>query len=306
VFPIRTFRCRRALGFGPAYSLLLGILLCGFVFFGATESTAQRRLPPRPIPYSELDKEEGIARLEEMRRMGVPGVYSFLFELRYMPRRGKEKRFRGQMWGARNESGPVFRYELWSPGKEDEQILRFLVQNGPEPSVWTFDTAAPGQGVREIPIEELLTPVGEMEFTPFDLQMPFVYWPNFSYEGLSRVRGRSSHGFFMKPPAEFAAAHPELKGVRMFLDAEFNAMTGAELVGEGDQVWLSFNIIEIKRVGDQWLVKTIDFLDRKDGDKTRLSVGAAALDLAPERFRFSADALAEPFTSVPREDFTFF
>src|SRR5690606_23905200 len=120
------------------------------------------------------------------------------------------------------------------------------------------------------------------------------------------VRGRSSHGFLMYPPAEVAAAFPWLEGVRMFLDAEFNALTGAELVGEENEVLRSFNIIDIKRVDDEWIVKTIDYRNRSSGDKTRLSIGGAVLDLPEAPFSFKPEALEDSFPTVPREDFSFF
>jgi len=282
---------------------LFFVLIVGFA---GSEAEAQRRLPQRPIPYTELEQEEGVARLREMRQLGITGVYSLLAEVRVMPRRGKESRFQGQVWGTRNEIGPIYRYEFWDRENAEKGTLRFLVQNGEDRSIWVFDTADSEAGLREIPIEELFTPIEGMEFTPFDLQLPFIYWEHFSYEGLSRVRGRSSHGFLMKPPQALAEAFPWLEGVRMFLDAEFNAMTGAEIVGEKGKVLRAFNIIDIKRVDDQWLLKTVDYRNETSGDKTRLSIGAAALGLEEHRFRFTPEMLEEPFPAISRDEFVIF
>lgn len=267
---------------------------------------AQRRLPPRPIPYSELDREEGEQRLVELRRVGIEGVYTFLFELRVMPRRGKETVFRGQMWGNRNAEGPVYRYDLWETGKQEERVQRYLVQNGVKSGIWLFDTAEKEKGVVKLEVGDLFTPIRETTFDPFDLLMPFIYWENFEYQGLSRVRGRSSHGFLMLPPGEVAAEFPWLQGVRMFIDAEFNALTGAEIVGSNGEVLRVFNIIDIKGIDDQWFPKTIDYRNEKTGNKTRLSLQAAALQLPEERFEFVPAALAEPFPALPRDRFTFF
>lgn len=283
-------------------SIFLALLSAGAL----PTADAQRRLPPRSIPYSELEREEGVERLEEMRRLGIPGVYSFLFDLRVMPRRGEESRFRGQMWGARDSRGPAFRYEIRVPGDQENRILRYFARNGFEPEIWAYDTSDEESGVREVPLEELFTPIGPTGFTPFDLQMPFIFWEEFAYEGLSRVRGRSSHGFLMYPPDNVKREFPWLEGVRMFLDAEFNALTGAELVGEGSEVIRSFNIIEVKRVEDEWIVKTIDYRNGRSGDKTRLSIGGAALDLPEEDFSFSPDTLQDSFPTLPRDQFNFF
>jgi hypothetical protein len=304
VISIRSCGCPRRFVAGH---LLFFFLLALFLGTAANEAEAQRRgVQPRPIPYSELEREQGIERLAEMRQMGFEGVHSFLFELRVMPRRGAEERFRGQMWGSRNRQGPVFRYEIWSPGEQEKQTLRFFVQNGFEPEIWIYDTAAEQAAVRQLGREELFTPVEGTDFTPFDLQMPFLFWEDFAYEGLSRVRGRSAHGFLVYPPAELAREFPWLEGVRMFLDAEFNALLGAELVGEGNEVLRSFNIIDIKGVDDEWIPKSIDYRDRRSGDKTRLSIQGAAMGLPEEPFPFSPQALEESFPVIPRERFSFF
>ena len=289
----------------------LSFLLIAFAFaflWGAIlpEAEAQRRLPPRPIPYSELERAEGVERLDEMRRMGFAGVHSFLFDLRVMPRRGAEERFRGQVWGSQNELGPVFRYEIRYNGEQEGRTLRFFVQNGFEPEIWTHDTSEPEAPARKLAIEEIFTPIDGTDFTPFDLQMPFLFWEDFAYEGLSRVRGRSAHGFLMYPPAEMAAEYPWLQGVRMFLDAEFNALLGAEVAGNESDVLRSFNIIDIKAVEEEWIPKTIDYRNRVSGDKTRLTIRGAAMGLPEDAFPFTPEALEESFPTIPRERFSLF
>lgn len=284
---------------------VLALLLLAFLFGAALPLDAQRRLAPRPIPYSELEREEGEQRLQEMRHMGIEGVYSFLFELRVMPRRGDERRFRGQLWGSRNPEGPLFRYDIRTEGG-DGRSLRFLVQNGFDPEIWYFDSSEAPPSVRQLETAELFTPIPGTDFTPFDLQMPYLFWEDFAYEGLSRVRGRSSHGFLMYPPAEVAEEFSWLGGVRMYLDAEFNALTGAEVVAGDLEVLRSFNIIDIKRVGDEWIVKSIDYRDRRTGDKTRLSIYGASFGLPEDGYPFSPEALEEPFPSLSREEISFF
>lgn len=286
--------------------LLVAVCFLSFCWGPSNPLEAQRRIQPRPIPYSELEREEGELRLAEMRQMGIEGVYSFLFELRVMPRRGEDRRLTGQLWGSRNLAGPVFRYEFRSSDGDDDRVLRFLVQNGFAPSIWSYDTAADGPEVQQLGLEELFTEIQDTDFTAFDLQMPYIFWPDFAYEGLSRVRGRSSHGFLTYPPANFQAAHPWLEAVRIFLDAEFNALTGAEILGEGGEVLRSFTIMEIKRVEAEWIVKTIDYRDRVTGDKTRLSIRGATFGLPEDEFRFSPSELERPFPRIPRDQFSLF
>jgi hypothetical protein len=68
----------------------------------------------------------------------------------------------------------------------------------------------------------------------------------------------------------------------------------------------SFNIIDIKGLDDQWFPKTIDYHDRRTGDKTRLAIQGAALNLPPAAFPFFPEALNQPFPTLPRERITFF
>ena len=286
----------------------LTVAVCFLSFLGGMSLPleAQRRIQPRPIPYSELEREQGEQRLAEMRQMGIEGVYSFLFELRVMPRRGEDRRLTGQLWGSRSPAGPVFRYEFRSPEAADERPLRFLVQNGFAPEIWSHDTGEAVPETRKLTLGQLFSEIKGTDFTAFDLQMPYIFWLDFAYEGLSRVRGRSSHGFLMYPPPNFQAAYPWLEGVRIFLDAEFNALTGAEVLGAGGEVLRSFNIMEIKRVEEEWIVKTIDYRDRVTGDKTRLSIRGAAFGLLQDDFPFSPDELEQPFPRIPRDQFSLF
>ena len=61
--------------------------------------------------------------------------------------------------------------------------------------------------------------------------MSFLYWTDFVYEGVARVRGRPAHSFLLYPPADVAAARPELTGVRVLLDTQFQQLVQAEQLG---------------------------------------------------------------------------
>ena len=74
---------------------------------------------------------------------------------------------------------------------------------------------------------EMFQPIAATELTAFDLQMPFLEWPDAVYEGLTKLRGRPAHQFIVYPPREVAEARPELSGVRFHLDAQFNGLVGS-------------------------------------------------------------------------------
>ncbi|MEX2382410.1 MAG: outer membrane lipoprotein-sorting protein [Opitutales bacterium] len=256
-----------------------------------TVSHAQRRFTPRPAPYSELDYEQGKELLSEFRQIGIAGDYTFQFELRSMPRRGQEALYQGNMWGSRNTLGPISLIEITSENMPEETV-RLLVQNGVDAAIWTATRNSEGEfDARKLGVDDLFSPILNTDYTPFDLQMPYIYWQDFEYDGLERIRGRSSHRFIMFPPAELQEQFPDIAGVRIYLDAEFKAMIRAEMLDSDAEVLKTFSILDIKRVQGQWIVKTIDLRDDITRDKTRFRVTDAVMDLFLPGLYFSPENL---------------
>lgn len=248
------------------------------------------RPPPNYVAGGKADQAEGARILGEFRETGIAGTYWLSFELRVMPRQGEEHSLEGEMFGTAGAAGPLTRLAV---GR-----TRWLIQSGPKPAAWT----QPDQGtVHEAAPAETLQPVAGTDFTLFDLQMPFLHWTDFVYEGLAKVRGRPAHQFVLYPPPDFVKARPELSGVRVFLDTQFQALVQAEQLGSDGKPLKIVTLLDLKKVGDQWLVKSIDLRNLITRDKTRLTFRAAALDLALPAATFTPAQLAEPAPAVPRE-----
>ncbi len=236
------------------------------------------------LSVGKLDQAEGRRLVQEFREAGLPGSYYFEIELHILPRRGEEKILRGRMWGARNEQGPVTRIEV---ADEAGRPRRFLLQNGANPGTWRF---ADGR-VAQLPVAELFSPlVAGVELTPFDVELPFLYWPDFTFESLARVAGRPTRVFLFRPPSAFASQFPQLSGVRAYFDTQYNAPVQTELLGRDGRPMKTISLVDAKRVGEQWLLKTIDARNEVTRDKTRLQLTGAAL-----RLDFSS-ALFQPAT----------
>jgi hypothetical protein len=109
--------------------------------------------------------------------------------------------------------------------------------------------------------------------------MPYLYWPNFELTRIDRVRGRPAHTFVFRPPVTFARAHPEVALVRAYLDTQFNVLTQAEQLDPSGRILTSFSLGELKKVGEQWMLKSIDLRNESTRDKTRFLVTAAGLSL---------------------------
>jgi len=248
------------------------------------------RPPPNYVAGAKADQAEGARILANFHQAGIAGDYWLSFELRVMPRQGAERTVAGELLGTRNELGPVTRLHLLNQ--------QWLIQAGPTPSTWT---GSDGAEPRELTSAETLQPVAGTDLTVFDLQMPFLYWTDFVYEGLARIRGRPAHSFVLYPPRELAASRPGLTGVRVAIDTQFQALVQAELLGAKGAAEKTISILDLKKLGEQWIVKAIDVRNHLTREKTRFTVNAAALGLALPGETFGVGQLAKPTPAVPAD-----
>lgn len=253
----------------------LGILL-GMGVAPASAQHKANRLQPRYLSSAPPDPARGAEVLTTFRSMGLPGDYYLEFELEVLPRRGSGRTVPGQMWGSRNAVGPIFRVGLEeTPERAGE---RLLVQNGSTPAAWRRQ-AGPDARLEKLEAAALLDGVAGTGLSVFALQMPFIYWDDYVFEGVTRVRGRTVHAFLMFPPEDFVAAHPEIAGVRVHLDAQFHALMQAVVLGAEEVPLRRVTVLDLKKLNDQWIVKSIDVRDEVTRDKVRFEVTGAALDV---------------------------
>ena len=253
----------------------------------------------RPAPHfvsgGKADQAEGARILGEFHQMGLAGNYMLGFELRVLPRKGAERTIRGQLFGSRNAAGPITRLTLLTAS--DAAEARWLIQGGPAPAAWHW-SGATGQ-TAALTAADAFQPIGGTDLTLFDLQLSFLYWKDFVYEGVARVRGRPAHSFLLYPPADVAAARPGLTGMRVMLDTQFQQLVQAEQLGKDGTAEKTITILDLKKSGEQWMVKSIDVRNSVTRDKTRFDVTAAALGLTLPEVTFTPDALAHDSPAVP-------
>lgn len=252
------------------------------------------RLLPRYVTAGPPDQAEGRRVLEEFRQLGLSGDYYLEFVLEILPRRGERTTVPGRLWGTRTHDGPLTRLALDPATGSD---VRLLVRNGPDAQVWRW---TPGTGAAPMPLEDVLDPLVGSHATPFDLQMPFIHWPEFVFEGATRIRGRIAHAFLLYPTEDFAAAHPNVGGVRIYLDLQFHALMQAVVLDNNEQPLRTLTVLDLKKVEDQWIVKSIDIRNDATRDKTRFRVTGASLGVDFSAGLFTPDALADPVTPPNR------
>ena len=242
------------------------------------------------------DQAQGRGIIERFRESGPAQNYYAEFELRQLPRRGPEKTFRGRMWAGRNQEGSILRVEL-NPGEAGER--RFLVQNGESAAVWFCDPNEVAARPRKIgPLTPL---VPGIETTPFDIQMPFLYWPDETLLSISRAPGlqRPAYVFLFRPPAAFEVSAPAIGGVRAFLDTQYNAPVQTETIGSNGRILKTMSLVDLKKVQGQYMPKEIDVRNEATRDKTRFELTAAAIGVALPPSFFEPAQLSGPASPPP-------
>jgi hypothetical protein len=252
-----------------------------FLLFLATAGSglaAGPALPPADYgAVSASDRASGQAALDEFRQ-AVPDQVYYEFQLELRPRRGDTHSVPGRLWAGHNEAGPVMRLIL-DPGALDER--RWLIQAGPRPAAWRSEGAAPAQSAG---LFEPLFP--GMGVTAFDLLPIYLSWPDETLLSVSRLSSRPAYKFLFRPPAAFAAQHPEIAGMRVYLDTQYKAPARTELLAS-DHVLKTMAVNKVKPMGEHpAVVKQVDLRDEVTRDTTRFDVNAAAvgLDLLPALF----------------------
>jgi len=243
------------------------------------------------VQFGAPDQAEGRRVLAQFRQAGIAGEYYLEFDLRVLPRRGDEQVFHGKLWGGRNGEGAVVRVAVADAAGHER---RLLIQSGENSAIWRSDSASDTPHA----VESFEPLVPGVELTAFELQMPFLYWPDAVLEGVQRIRSRPAHVFLFRPTPAWAAQHPEISGVRAYLDTQFNAPVQTELLGPRDVVLRTLSLVDLQKIGDQYIVKSIDLRNETTRNKTRFQVTGAAVGLEFSRVVFEpvhlSDALEPP------------
>ena len=274
-------------------SAVFGIAAAGLLF-ACVPAVAQAQragtFKPSKTP-DRIDAFEGDARLHSFRNQRLSGDYCFQFQLIHKPRRGANVYYEGTLWGSWSATGPVSRVALQPVVREgDVQLpvprVELIVQNGSHPAVWSRQGAEAGFARMEG--AALFQPIlPEVLFRPFDLQMPYVYWQDYLYEGPDRIgRAGAVQVFRMYPPEGSAANRNWIEAVRIALDDTYNALRRAEVVGRDAEVGSIFEARSFAKVQDQWIVREVSLKDTQTKDSTTFRVKSAAvgIDLNPSIF----------------------
>ncbi|HEX2852644.1 MAG TPA: outer membrane lipoprotein-sorting protein [Opitutaceae bacterium] len=273
--------------FTPALIRRAFFILTAVVVAGTARAAVPAPAPPELAQLNKPDAAEARHIVEQFQQMGLSGQHYLEFQLRVLPRRGPERILEGRLWGGRNPRGDIWRVTLRDASGQER---RLLLQNGANAAAWSFA----GGRIEQVNAGGLFEPFFPgVEISPFDLQMPFFYWPDFALEKVERLRGRPAHVFFFRPPAAVATQNQSISGVRAYLDTQFDAPVQTELIGRDGRVMKTLSLVDLKRVEGQTMVKTVDVRNELTRDKTRFQVTGVALKQEFSPAIFEPATLAE-------------
>jgi len=119
------------------------------------------------------------------------------------------------------------------------------------------------------PVEDarLSDDIAETGLTWSDLSLDFLWWPGAEITGRERVRTRASHVVRIPAPPH----HPELGGVRLWIDTSALLVVRAELLGPDSERLKRIDVDSIIEIEpDVWMVK--DLLIRDHANNRRMGV----------------------------------
>lgn len=263
------------------------LIICSSLFF---EVKGTKPFPARGFAKI-LSSNEAKERLDRYRmhlltlsqRNFYHQGYSFQFKLRHMPRRGAEKETFGEITGPALGSG-IFRVQLGRNLEAEIEESTLLLRNPQKPEAWiiTRESKKP----RRLSTNELFSPlVDGMNQSPFDLLMPFVFWPEI-YRKSGKVAGRPAHLFEFNIPAWVNEARPNWQTIILALDDIYEAPLRIETFEKGISPIRTITLKSFKKVEGQWIVKSLDCQDNRERSNTRLQILSAAtgLDLSSDLF----------------------
>ena len=249
--------------------------------------------------YASLSPAAAEKAISDFRGYRANGDQRMRFTITHAPRRGDETSYTGELCATWTDAGRLVRVEIGKAGEPATARKRFLLVDGANPAVYTLS----GYKVVRADAGALKPLVPGLIFTPYDLQLPFTRWSDYKYRNTERFRGRRTDYFNMKPPADFAKAHPEIGRVELGFDHAYNALMRATTYGADDRAMREISAETFGKIRGQWTIVEMRLRDEVTRDADTLRVDTAALGIALPRSVFSPDALADALPVTPADKF---
>ena len=279
---------------------ILFIILCAVVGLGALNARPRDTFH---VPEADdLSESEQIQYLISIRNFSYANDYVFRFKLKHYPPRSRIITYYGTLYGHFDpKTGNHFeRIILQDRDPEDPKnfitLKDMLLSRGLNNRFWVVEAGEEKNYVKEIPPEQLDQPImPEITLTYFDLLAPYLYWNHFTYLGPDQIKARPTQNFsFLSPEPEDG-----IKAVNVSLDDEFRAILKTAVVDATGNELKAMELVAFKKTEGQYIPKTLDYRDYVNkGNKTRIDIIAAAMDVTLPADLFDPIQLDQPFPAI--------
>ena len=240
------------------FSILMGALLALIFVIGAH---AAPRGGVDTSKVRELTKEEAQKQWTEFSKSGIAKDYTISFEVTHLPRKAKETRATGIIYGTKTPEGfDVSRIKITD---ENNNTAEYILKNSAfVPQVWR--KSSDGKFV-SIPQEKWSEPfLKGFILSPFDLLMPYKFWTP-KYSGVGRI-GQAVHFYTLKPASDFG----DVKSVRIALSREFNAPVEATTYADAYTPLKTLSLSSVKKADGLWIMRELSLRDDATRDRDKL------------------------------------
>jgi len=214
--------------------------------------------------------------------------YVYQFEFINFLQSGSNQVFHGILSGPSPHSS-IVRLDLLSDLKSINPLKSFLLIRDVNGSVaWQWNQNL--HAAQLLTEKETLQPfINGVNHTPFDFMMPFINWSS-QYEKSGRVCGRHAHLFSFIFPNDNGYSRG-LKSVRVAIDDGYDVPLRMEYMDGGILPERTFSLQSFKKIGEQWVIKSIDVKDRDAKSTTRFELKGVAQHLDLSQGFFSPKGL---------------
>jgi len=260
----------------------------------------------------ELSEMEAWEYLQTIRSFTYGSDYVFRFKLKHYPPRERTITRYGTWYGHHDpitgdqwERIQIQQRDSESPGKF-KVIKDLLIRRGISSAAWIqVDDPENGLIAQSVDSSEGNEPIlDNISLSLFDLMAPFLFWPEFDYQGPSQIKARPSQAFLLHAPK---VSESQVQSVQVELDDEFRAILKAEFNDTDGEMLKSMELISFKKTFERYIPKTIDYRDyENEGHKSRVEIIAANMEVDLPDELFSPENLSGDFPSLPNFVFDVF
>jgi len=276
------------------FAFLYLFFVCGWSSCGLAHLTDARRDAWQPAAAQQA--------LDALRYAHLKDKFALSLRFQGQGPRSTAPAYYGQLYG-QGQTGLTLRLDLEPVRKKRSDLSQhnhWLIQQGPQPAVFVSEALQNG---KELHMDKWLAPIAQgLVYAPFDLLMPFIYWPS-RYIETQRYANRLLHLYEITPPPAWANLHPDHQHIRLYIDSQLHILMKAECLDAQHQITRTIKVESFKKAHQQWVIKTIEVKDHIHSNKTQLCIEAAALNVRFDDHLLSLPALSRPLPPLLQDTY---